>query len=119
MAILTAPQIWRRAPATTTAGRALGRRLTPAECENVRLALRFLCFRYPTNAVASAAIDISYDAIRKARSRTRPHTYRLACLVAGAAGVDVQRILGGAWPGDRCPHCAGTSKRSQVVRGAK
>jgi hypothetical protein len=115
MTILTAPQIWRRAPIAVTAGRQLANRLSLAERDNVRRAVLYLCGRHPTLAAQIAALGMSRDAIAKARSRTRAQTYRLACMVARAAGVAVERILSGAWPGDRCPHCGGTGKQSQIL----
>jgi hypothetical protein len=119
MTILTAPQIWRRAPVAVTAGRQLANRLSPAERDNVRAAVLYLCGRHATMAAQIEALGLSRDAIAKARSRSRAQTYRLACMVARAAGVGVEKILSGAWPGDRCPHCGGTGKRSQVIGGVK
>lgn len=119
MTILTAPQIWRRAPAEVTAGRQLANRLSITERDDVRAAVLYLCGRYRTLGAQVAALGMSRDAIAKARSRSRAQTYRLACMVARAAGVDVGKILSGAWPGDRCPHCGGTGKRSQIVSSTK
>ena len=115
MTILTAPQIWRRAPVALTAGRQLGNRLSLAERANVRAAVLYLCGRHGSRAAQIAALGMSRDSIAKARSRSRPQTYRLACMVARAASQPVEKILSGAWPGDRCPHCGGTGKRSQIV----
>jgi hypothetical protein len=116
MAILTTTQTWRRAEPTR---KPLGDRLGPVERENVRQAIIFMCERYATADACVAALGMTRDALWKARSRRRMQTYRLACIVARAAAVPVEKILSGLWPGDRCPHCAGTGKKSQNVRRTK
>jgi hypothetical protein len=113
MAILTSKQVWRRNPEPE--GKQLGNRITPTERDHVRAALEYLRGRYVTTDECCAALGITRDSLQKARSRHRLLTYRVACLVARAAGVPVEKILSGAWPGDRCPHCGGTGKASQVV----
>ena len=113
MTILRTKQIWRREPIAS--GKQLGNRLNLTERENVRRALVYLCGRYPDVAARSKALGMTEDALLKARSRQRAQTYRLACIVARAAGVPVEKVLTGLWPGDRCPHCGGTGKASQVV----
>lgn len=115
MAILTSRQAWRRNPEPET--KQLGNRITPIERDNVRTALAYLRWRYETTDAFCAALGITRDSLRKAQSRHRLVTYRVACLVARTAGVPVEKILDGLWPGDRCPHCGGTGKRSQIVRG--
>lgn len=115
MAILTDRQVWRRNPEPQAKPRQLGNWLTPAERLNVRTALEYLRGRYPSTAACLAALGITEDALHKKRSRYRAQTYRLACIVARVAGLPVEKILTGLWPGDRCPHCAGTGKRSQIV----
>jgi hypothetical protein len=112
MAILTERQVWRRNPEP----KPLGDRLTLAERENVRKAVVYLCGRYPTAPLQMQALGLTRDALAKARSSHRAQTYRLACVVARAGGVPVEKVLSGLWPGDRCPHCGGTGKLSQVVR---
>jgi len=116
VAILTSTQTWRRNPETD---HQLGNRLNPIERENVRNALAYLCGRYAALANAAVALGITLDGLNKGLWRRRPQTYRLACIVARTANVPVEKILTGLWPGDRCPHCGGTGKRSQIVRGAK
>lgn len=113
MSILTTRQVWRRNPEPET--KQLGNRITPVERDNVRAALAYLRGRYGTTDAFCAALGISRDSLRKAQSRHRLMTYRVACLVARAAGVPVEKVLSGLWPGDRCPHCGGTGKASQVV----
>jgi hypothetical protein len=116
MTILTSKQTWRRNPVPS--GRTIALRLTPQERDNVREALLYFCGRYATVESCISTLDITKDARWKARSHRVP-TYRFACTLARAAGVPVEKILSGLWPGDRCPHCGGTGKRSQIVRGPK
>jgi hypothetical protein len=113
MGILTSKQVWRRNPEPE--GKQLGNRITPTERANVRAALEYLRGRYETTDACCIALGITRDALQKARSPRRAQTYRVACLVARAAGVPVEKILSGTWPGDRCPHCGGTGKASQIV----
>jgi hypothetical protein len=113
MGILTEKKTWRRNPEPSWARRS--NFLTPTERDNVRRAVIYLCGRYPTRAAQIAALGLSNDAIAKARSKARVQTYRLACVVSRVAGVPVEKILTGLWPGDRCPHCGGTGKASQIV----
>lgn len=112
MGILTTKKTWRR---DSEPRHQLGNRLTPIEREHVRVAVVYLAGRYATVEAACAALDMTHDALTKARSPQRAQTYRLACVVARAAGVPMEKILTGLWPGDRCPHCGGTGKASQVV----
>lgn len=113
MAILTSKQIWRRNPEPRWVNRS--NFLTLAERENVRIAVVYLCGRYPNTAARMAALGLTRDALARARGRKRPQTYRLACIVARAAGVPVEKVTSGLWPGDRCMHCGGTGKASQIV----
>jgi hypothetical protein len=117
MTILTATKLWRRNPEPKP--KQLGNRLNPTERENVRRAVVFFAGRYATAEACSAALGLTFDALKKAQSRRRAQTYRLACVVARAAGVPVEKVLSGLWPGDRCPHCGGTGKASQVVGDPK
>lgn len=114
MAILTERKIWRRNPEPEP--KQLGNRLTPTERENVRRAIVYLTGRYASLAACVEALGMTEDALKKARSPRRAQTYRLACIVARAANVPVEKILGGLWPGDQCPHCGGTGKASQILR---
>lgn len=114
MTILTSKQVWRRNPEPEPTH--LGNRLGPVERENVRQAAVYLVNRYASAAACAEALGLTFNALNKACSKRRAQTYRLACILARVAGVPVEKILGGLWPGDRCPHCGGTGKRSQVVR---
>jgi hypothetical protein len=113
MAILTTKQTWRRNPEPGWTRRK--EFLTLDERENVRRAVLYLCGRYPTAAERMAVLGLTRDALAKARSQRRAQTYRLACIVARVAGVPVEKVTSGLWPGDRCPHCGGTGKASQIV----
>ncbi len=117
MTVLTSKRIWRRDPEPAPKPRQLGNWLNPTERENVRRAVVYLAGRYATLEAFAAALGITRDGVFKARSR-RPQTYRLACLVARCAGVSPESVVSGSWPGDRCPHCGGTGKRSQIVAEA-
>ena len=119
MAIMTTKQIWRRDPEPEPKPRQLGNRLNPTERENVRRAVVYLAGRFPSWDAATEALGFTRDALAKARSPRRKPTYRTACVIARVAGVPVEKVLSGVWPGDRCPHCGGTGKRSQIVGRAK
>jgi hypothetical protein len=118
MTILTSKQIWRRSPEPAPKPRQLGNWLNPTERENVRRAVIYLAGRYATLDAFAAALGLTRDGVAKARSSRRAQSYRLACLVARSVGVPAESITNGAWPGDRCPHCGGTGKRSQIVADA-
>lgn len=115
MTILTAKQIWRRDPVPAPRPRQRGNWLDPTQRENVRRAVVYLAGRYATLDALAAALGLTRDGVFKARSPRRAQSYRLACLVARCAGVSPESVVSGAWPGDRCPHCGGTGKRSQIV----
>ena len=115
MTILTSKQIWRRNPEPAPKPRQLGNWLNPTERENVRRAVVYLAGRYATLDAFAAALGLTRNGVAKGRSPRRAQTYRLACLVARCAGVSPESVVSGAWPGDRCPHCGGTGKRSQIV----
>jgi hypothetical protein len=119
MTILTTRQVWRRNPEPKPKARQLGNWLNPTERKNVRQALVYLRGRYASTEACTEALGITTDALRKGTSRYRAQTYRLACIVARVAAVPVEKILTGLWPGDRCPHCGGTGKASQIVSGVK
>ena len=114
MTILTAKQSWRRNPEPASE-KQLGNRLAPVERENVRQAAVYLVGRYATAADCAKTLGLTENALWKACSKRRAQTYRLACILARGAGVPVEKILSGVWPGDRCPHCGGTGRRSQIV----
>lgn len=115
MTILTSRQTWRRSPDPEPKPRQLGNWLNPTERENVRRAVVYLAGRYATVDACVAALGITRDGLHKARSKRRKQSYRLACIVARVVGVPVGKVLTGLWPGDRCPHCGGTGKRSQMA----
>jgi hypothetical protein len=119
MTILTAKQSWRRNPEPAPKPRQLGNWLSPIERENVRKAFVYLSSRYPSINACAAALSVTRDVIAKARSPRRKQSYRLACILARVAGVPVEKITSGLWPGDRCPHCGGTGKASQIVGRVK
>ena len=81
----------------------------------MRCAVVYLAGRYTSVDACITALGMTRDALAKARSRYRKQTYRTACIVARVAGVTVEKVLTGLWPGDRCHHCGGTGKASQIV----
>ena len=116
MTNLTSTQTWRRDPQPE--GRQLGTGSTRPSVKT------FAAHRVPRwtlrdrgRSLHCSALGITRDAQAKARSKRRQQTYRTACIVARTAGVAVEKVLTGMWPGDRCPHCGGTGKRSQIVGG--
>jgi len=115
MAILTERKVWRRDAGSPVRIRL---KLTVAERENVRNALVYFCARLPKASDALVALGVTKDMIAKARSRNRHPTYGMAYAIARAVGVPVEKVMDGRWPGDRCPHCGGTGKRSQITRTA-
>jgi len=81
------------------------RALSREERDNVRRALRSIRIKLGRGELA-ARMGLTYDALRK--TLKRPPTMRVAVLVAYVAGVSVDDVLSGVWPGDRCPVCGGT-----------
>lgn len=69
---------------------------------NTRKALLFLADR-STPAQLAEALGMTMDALWKARAPSRWPAMRLAIRVARAAQVNLEDVLTGAWPGDRCP----------------
>src|SRR5258706_7074859 len=110
MGVLTSVKMWRRNPNPQPKQRQLGNRLSISERANVRRGFSYLVRRYETLDACAAAIEMSVDGLKKAMSKRRAQTYRLACLLARAADLPVEKILTGLWPGDHCSHCGGTGQ---------
>lgn len=101
--ILTAPKRWRKELAVRPD---CTPDLTPEETANVRRALRFLRVRVGTAAKLGAAIGVPHKQIDKLCSRKGRPGVGMALRVARAAHVNVEDVLGGAWPPEgACPHC--------------
>lgn len=104
MPILTETQAWRRGspPRRGT--------LTAEQAANVRRAIDALAVSFETPKELASVLGMTLTALWKARSRNRTPSARLALVVAEAAGVPVDDVLTGRWPGDSCFHCGGTGK---------
>lgn len=104
MSILEQKFTWRRPEAER---KRLPQTLSQEEREHVRLALRHLRIRLGRGELAKR-MGLTYDALRKTLKRAP--TRRVAVLVAFVVGVSIDDVLGGAWPGDRCPTCGGSGR---------
>lgn len=115
MTILTETQVWRR----TRHLRLSGKRgtLTPTQVAHVRSAVAYLAVRYQTHEALARALGLTPAAAWKVRSPRRTPTVRFALVVAELAGVGVDAVLFGLWPGHRCPHCSGTGMISRARPG--
>ena len=80
--------------------------LTTEEQDNVRGAMRVLKVRDEGLALLAARMEVSTDHLRKALSGLRSIGAMTAIRVAQAAGVSLDDILSGAFPGPTaCRHC--------------
>lgn len=109
MAILTETQIWRRTRHLRLSGKR--GKLTSAQAAHVRAAIAYLAIRHQTHEAFAKALGLTPNAAWKVRSLNRAPSIRLALVVAELAGVGVDAVLFGFWPGDRCAHCAGTGRK--------
>lgn len=85
----------------------LANRLFETERANVQRAIRYLRARFGTPEAFAAALGISVEALWKATGPQRPPSRRFAQALAQVAGVAVDALLSGAWPGNQCPTCGG------------
>jgi hypothetical protein len=104
MSILERKFIWRRDEADR---KRRPNTLSQVERERVRLGLRYLRIRYGKSELAKR-MGLTSEALRKALKRAP--TMRVAVLVAFVAGVQLDAVLKGKWPGERCPTCGGTGR---------
>jgi hypothetical protein len=101
MAILVGRKVWHRPrPERERAGR-----LSPEQSENVRRAMVVLQRRFPSVAAYAGALGMSAVAYTKARSPGRRPGVTHAYAVAELAGVPMEDVIGGKWPGNACPTC--------------
>src|SRR5580692_4324345 len=75
------------------------------EQENAKKAIRFLRVRLGTWADLAAKTGCSEAILRHSQVKRRRVTANVALRVARAAGVHLEDVLSGAWPGHACPHC--------------
>ena len=113
MAILTETQIWRRTRHLRFAGKR--GKLTSAQAAHVRVAIAYLAIRYQPHEAFARALGLTPNAAWKVRSPNRTPSIRLALVVAELAGVGVDAVLFGLWPGDRCAYCAGTGRNNVTL----
>lgn len=102
MSILEQRFVWRRPEAER---KRLPQALSQDEREHVRIALHYLRMRLGRGELAKL-MGLTYDGLRK--TLKRPPTMRVAVLVAFVADVELDAVLSGKWPGERCPTCGGT-----------
>ncbi len=80
--------------------------LTREEQDNVRFALRALRVSNGGLALLAARMECSYTSLEKASFSARPVGALMAFRVAHFAGVAVDDVLSGRWPGrEFCRHC--------------
>ncbi len=80
--------------------------LTTREQANVRVVLRALSVRHGGMALFAARFGLSYEHMRKVLYGVAPAGAATAIRVAHAAGVPVDDVLSGRYPGsDVCRHC--------------
>jgi hypothetical protein len=101
MAILTHPVAWRRPRGPSVRERDLDE----AQLGNVKLAVEFLRTRLGTRRKLAAALRLLPSTLARATLREPRVSLRTALRVARLAGVPLDDVLGGAWPGERCPWC--------------
>jgi hypothetical protein len=102
MTVLVKREVWRR-PKLLAPGRTP--ELTDEERENVRTALRFLRVRHGSSRKLAAALGVNFTMLKRTAGPGGRPGAALALRAARLAGISVEDVLSGAWPGDRCPHC--------------
>jgi len=98
MSILEKRYVWRRDERDR---KRLPHTLSQLQRDNVRRGLASLLMRYGRVGLAKR-MGLTYEGMRKTLKRAP--TRRVAVLVAFAAGVSIDDVITGAWPGV-CPHC--------------
>jgi hypothetical protein len=102
MSILTKQKSWRREPMPDLVGTSL----TLDQQDNVRRAAAFLYARFRSWQALAKAMAMTEEGLRKALSKRRRITMRLAITFAYVAGVKVEQIASGEWPREgACPYC--------------
>lgn len=104
MAILVKRQEWRKPRPANETRRSTD--LTPAEQENVRVALRFLATRFGDYAKLAKAMKAHRETVQRPAKRQTHVTAGIALRAARVARVPLEDVLSGAWPqAGACPHC--------------
>jgi hypothetical protein len=103
MTILTKREVWRKPRPANETRRSYD--LTPAEQENVRVALRFLATRLGDTSKLAKAMGAHRETIQRP-VRGGVVTAGIALRAARVAGVPLEDVLGGRWPPKGAsPHC--------------
>lgn len=103
MGILATTKTWRKP--NIARARLASDRLSPEEAANVRRALLFLRTRHGGGPKLAEAMGVGLFALQRAYWPKGKPGAGLALRAAKLAGVPVEAILSGAWPGGACPHC--------------
>ncbi len=103
MTVLTKRSEWRieRSPSETR----YSSDLTPEEQGHARAAIRFLTVRLGGAAKLARALRSNLASVSRATGKGGKPSAGLALRAARLAGVPLEDVLSGQWPGDRCPHC--------------
>jgi len=72
---------------------------------NARAAIRFLRVQRGTARKLAAAMRMPLTTVVRALRPGGTMSLRTAMRAARLAGVPLDDVLDGAWPGERCPHC--------------
>jgi hypothetical protein len=99
MPILTERVTWRRPRKPRSS------ELTLEEQAHAKTAIRFLAIRLGSWANLADRTDLSLAILRHSASPRSRVTANVALRVARAAGVHLEDVLRGTWPGNACPHC--------------
>jgi hypothetical protein len=100
--ILATPQVWQKPRSEGAAGTKLS--LTVQEQANVRAGLRWLRLRLGTHTELAKALRIKRKTSEEYIAR-RPPGAVIAIRAARLAGISVEDLLAGRWPGGTCPNC--------------
>lgn len=101
MAILTHPVAWRKPRGPN----ARPRDLDDEQLANVKRAVIYLRVQLGTGAKLAKALRVPAVTVNRATASRPSISLRTVLRVARLAGVGLDDVLGGAWPGERCPHC--------------
>ncbi len=77
--------------------------LTDEQEENVRRALRHLAAMHGSLKYVAESVGMAYQTARHAMVKRRPVSVGVAFRTAQAAGVPMEDVVSGAWPGKDTP----------------
>jgi hypothetical protein len=99
MPILTERVTWRRPRKPRSS------ELSLEEQAHAKMAIRFLRIRLGSWATLAERTSLKPGILRFSVGPRNRVTANVALRVARAAGVHLEDVLRGAWPGNACPHC--------------